>query len=111
MREGFKIGLLNAGLLDEDIEEIRLDFTFEPGKRLPNPNEPKCTIFKLVPSKTSNETATIQQIIAIIIDPNGKGLADHWEKTASSYFQDAEMSRRSKIPPPEKSDYLLEIVF
>jgi type IV secretion system protein VirD4 len=27
------------------------------------------------------------------------------------YFQDPEMDRRSKIPPPEKSDNLLELVF
>jgi type IV secretion system protein VirD4 len=27
------------------------------------------------------------------------------------YFQDSEMDRRSKIPPPEKSDDLVKIVF
>jgi hypothetical protein len=27
------------------------------------------------------------------------------------YFQDEEMDRRSKIPPPEKSDNLLDIIF
>ena len=68
------------------LEEVRLDFTFEPGKRLPNPNDPEDSIFRLVPSGTNDETATIQQIISIIIDPSGKGLSDHWEKTASSFM-------------------------
>ncbi|MCL2009133.1 MAG: type IV secretory system conjugative DNA transfer family protein, partial [Synergistaceae bacterium] len=71
------------------LEEVRLDFTFEPGlskKRLPDPNDPEGEIFRLVPSGTNDETATIQQIIAIIIDPNGKGTFDHWEKTASSFM-------------------------
>jgi len=31
--------------------------------------------------------------------------------TQTLYFLDAEMDRRSKIPPPEKSDNLVEIVF
>ena len=31
--------------------------------------------------------------------------------TQTLYFQDAEMNRRSKIPPPEKSDNLVEIAF
>jgi type IV secretion system protein VirD4 len=68
------------------LEEVRLDFTFEPGKHLPDPNDPEGAIFKLVPSGTNDETATIQQIISIIIDPNGKGMSDHWEKTASSFM-------------------------
>ncbi|MDR1377170.1 MAG: type IV secretory system conjugative DNA transfer family protein [Synergistaceae bacterium] len=68
------------------LEEVHLDFTFEPGKRLPDPNNPEEEIFKLVPSGTNSETANIQQIVAIIVDPNGKGLADHWEKTASSFM-------------------------
>jgi len=31
--------------------------------------------------------------------------------TQTLYFQDAVMNQRSKIPPPEKSDNLVEIVF
>jgi type IV secretion system protein VirD4 len=67
------------------LEEVALDFDFEPGRRVA-PNGPEADLFRLVPSGTSSETATLQQVIAIIIDPNGKGLADHWEKTASSFM-------------------------
>ena len=35
---------------------------------------------------TFKETSTIQQIVAIIVDPQGKGLEDHWTKTASSFM-------------------------
>lgn len=63
------------------LEEVRLDYTLKVA-----PTDPKSAIFKLVPSGTTDETATIQQIISIIIDPNGKGLSDHWEKTASSFM-------------------------
>jgi type IV secretion system protein VirD4 len=31
--------------------------------------------------------------------------------TQTLYFKDPEMDRRSKIPPPVKSDNLVEIVF
>jgi type IV secretion system protein VirD4 len=68
------------------LEEVKLDYTFEPGKRLPDPNNPEEAIFALVPSGTNSETATIQQIISIIVDPNGKGFEDHWSKTASSFM-------------------------
>jgi type IV secretion system protein VirD4 len=68
------------------LEEVKLDFTFEPGKRLPDIKDSGEKVFKLVPSGTNSETATIQQIVSIIVDPNGKGLADHWEKTASSFM-------------------------
>jgi type IV secretion system protein VirD4 len=68
------------------LEEVKLDYTFEPGKRLPDPSDPEETVFALVPSGTNSETATIQQIISIIVDPNGKGLEDHWSKTASSFM-------------------------
>jgi type IV secretion system protein VirD4 len=61
------------------LEEVRLDYVLDPSSPLPEDGT-----FRLIPSGTSSETATIQQIISIIIDPNGKGLADHWEKTASS---------------------------
>jgi type IV secretion system protein VirD4 len=40
--------------------------------------------FDLVETGTYSETAAIQQIVAIIVDPQGKGLEDHWSKTASS---------------------------
>jgi type IV secretion system protein VirD4 len=68
------------------LEEVKLDYIFEPGKKLPDPNDPEEKAFRLVKSGTNSETATIQQIVSIIIDPNGKGLADHWEKTASSFM-------------------------
>ncbi|MDR0615927.1 MAG: type IV secretory system conjugative DNA transfer family protein, partial [Synergistaceae bacterium] len=68
------------------LEEVKLDYIFEPGKRLPDPNNPEEAIFSLVPSGTNSETSSIQQIVAIIVDPNGKGMSDHWEKTASSFM-------------------------
>jgi type IV secretion system protein VirD4 len=68
------------------LEEVLLDYTFEPGKKLPDHRDPEMPAFRLVPSGTNSETATIQQIVAIIVDPNGKGMSDHWEKTASSFM-------------------------
>ncbi|MDR2779947.1 MAG: type IV secretory system conjugative DNA transfer family protein, partial [Synergistaceae bacterium] len=67
------------------LEEVKLDYIFEPGKKLPDPDDPEEKDFRLVKSGTNSETATIQQIVSIIVDPNGKGLSDHWEKTASSF--------------------------
>ena len=41
--------------------------------------------FEMVRSGTFSETSTIQQIAAIIIDPQGRGIEDnHWAQTASS---------------------------
>jgi len=39
---------------------------------------------ELKETKTNRETSTIQQIVAIIMDPRGEGKLDHWGKTASS---------------------------
>lgn len=60
------------------LEEVVLDFDFAYGKRRPNPKDPEMDIFKLVPTGSYTETATIQQIVAIVVDPQGKGLEDHW---------------------------------
>jgi type IV secretion system protein VirD4 len=68
------------------LEEVPLDYVFDPNKRPPDIDDPAMAVFRLVPSGTNSETATIQQIISIIMDPGGKGLADHWEKTASSFM-------------------------
>jgi type IV secretion system protein VirD4 len=68
------------------LEEVKLDYVFEPGKRLPDHTDPEMPAFRLVPSGTNTETSSIQQIVAIIVDPNGKGGQDHWEKTASSFM-------------------------
>jgi len=65
------------------LEEVRLDYVMpedyrkydDRGERRP---------FKLIQSGSFNETAAIQQIVAIMVDPQGKGLEDHWSKTASS---------------------------
>jgi type IV secretory pathway TraG/TraD family ATPase VirD4 len=32
----------------------------------------------------SGETASIQNLVTMIVDPDGKGLEDHWAKTAHS---------------------------
>jgi type IV secretion system protein VirD4 len=68
------------------LEEVKLDYTFEPGKKLPDHTDPEMPAFRLVPSGTNSETSSIQQIVAIIVDPHGKGNQDHWEKTASSFM-------------------------
>jgi type IV secretion system protein VirD4 len=53
---------------------------------MPDHRDPEMPAFRLVPSGTNSETSSIQQIVAIIVDPNGKGTQDHWEKTASSFM-------------------------
>ncbi|MDR1508904.1 MAG: type IV secretory system conjugative DNA transfer family protein [Synergistaceae bacterium] len=68
------------------LEEVKLDYIFEPGKKLPNHLDPEMPAFQLIPSGTNSETSSIQQIVAIIVDPHGKGGQDHWEKTASSFM-------------------------
>jgi type IV secretion system protein VirD4 len=68
------------------LEEVKLDYIFEPGKKLPDHDDPEMPAFRLVPSGTNSETATIQQIVSIIVDPDGKGMLDHWAKTASSFM-------------------------
>ena len=63
---------------------------------------------------TYNETSTIQQIVAIIIDPQGKGLDDHWARTASSFMLGAithllYKAQRENLPCPGISDVLSEL--
>ena len=64
------------------LEEVKLDFAFQDGKEIIDKNGNYD--FQLVPSGTYSETAAIQQIAAILVDPHGRGIDDHWSKTASS---------------------------
>jgi type IV secretion system protein VirD4 len=65
------------------LEEVPLDYELPEGF-VPDMNDLKP--FDMVRSGTHSETATIQQIVNIIIDPHGKGLDDHWQKTAASFM-------------------------
>jgi type IV secretion system protein VirD4 len=67
------------------LEEVPLDYEFPEGF-IPDPKNIEKTPFEMIPSGTSGETAAVQQIVAIIIDPHGKGLEDHWSRTASSFM-------------------------
>lgn len=67
------------------LEEVPLDFEF-PEDFTPNPNDVGAVPFKMVHSDSYSETAAIQQIVAIMIDPLGKAQDDHWSKTASSFL-------------------------
>jgi type IV secretion system protein VirD4 len=67
------------------LEEVPLDYNFPEGF-IPDPQNLEKTPFEMVHSETFNETATVQQIVAIIIDPQGKGMDDHWARTASSFM-------------------------
>jgi type IV secretion system protein VirD4 len=67
------------------LEEVSLDFDFPEGF-IPDLQNLEKTPFEMVHSDTYNETSTIQQIVAIIIDPQGKGSEDHWGRTASSFM-------------------------
>ena len=71
----------HTGATFNPLEEVLPDFRFRDG--VPPDLERERT-FELVPSGTYVETATIQQIVSIVVDPHGKGLEDHWAKTASS---------------------------
>ena len=67
-----------SGILDAHniltLENVLPDFRFRDG--VP-PDLERERIFELVPSGTHVETATIQQIVSIVVDPHGKGLEDH----------------------------------
>ncbi|GHV53275.1 conjugal transfer protein TraG [Synergistales bacterium] len=65
------------------LEEVPLDYDLPKGF-IPDINNLEKIPFEMVRSGTYNETSSIQQIVAIIIDPQGKGLEDHWGKTASA---------------------------
>nr|WP_315101028.1 type IV secretory system conjugative DNA transfer family protein [uncultured Fretibacterium sp.] len=71
----------HTGATFNPLEEVLPDFRFRDG--VPPDLERERT-FELIPSGTYVETATIQQIVSIVVDPHGKGLEDHWAKTASS---------------------------
>jgi type IV secretion system protein VirD4 len=91
------------------LAEVHLDYSHDTGY-LFNPKEPYVTH----KTNTFNETATIQQIVAIIIDPQGKGLEDHWAKTASSFMLGAithllYKAQRENLPCPGISDVLSEL--
>jgi type IV secretory pathway TraG/TraD family ATPase VirD4 len=65
------------------LEEVSLDYDFPEGF-IPDLQNLEKTPLEMVHSDTYNETSTIQQIVAIIIDPQGKGLEDHWGATRFS---------------------------
>lgn len=65
------------------LEEVNLDYCVS-ADFLRYDETGKLRDFALRPAQTSTETAAIQQIVAIIVDPQGKGLEDHWSRTASS---------------------------
>ncbi|MDR1732361.1 MAG: type IV secretory system conjugative DNA transfer family protein, partial [Synergistaceae bacterium] len=67
------------------LEEVPLDYEFPEGF-LTDPENIEKYPFEMIHSDTYSETATIQQVVAIIIDPQGKGLEDHWSRTASSFL-------------------------
>ena len=100
-----KLDFTDPDALDKDTSatfnplcEIVLDFDFETGQR-PDTTNPEADTFKLIPTGSHSETASIQQIISIIVDPQGKGQEDHWSKTASSFMLGAitHMLYRHKI--------------
>ena len=67
------------------LEEVLLDWKFTDAdlKRISNDTFDNQE-FELIPSGTYSETSTVQQIAAIIMDPQGKGIEDHWGMTASA---------------------------
>ena len=67
------------------LEEVPLDFDFSDDFR-PNPRNIGAAPFRLSHTNTYSETASVQQIVSIIVDPYGKGNDDHWSKTASSFM-------------------------
>jgi type IV secretion system protein VirD4 len=58
------------------LEEIPLDYALE-GRRKIGERPP-------LVQTGSGETAAIQNLVSIIVDPEGKGLDDHWSKTSHS---------------------------
>jgi type IV secretion system protein VirD4 len=64
---------------------VPLDYDFPEGF-VPDPQNIMGAPFEMVHSDTWNETSSVQQIVAIIIDPQGKGIEDHWGRTASSFM-------------------------
>jgi type IV secretion system protein VirD4 len=99
------------------LEEVALDYVLPEGYEIPKDENGQPKIrepFELLKSDTFNETSTIQQIVAIIIDPQGKGLDDHWAKTASSFMLGAithllYKHQYFKKPCPGISDVLSEL--
>jgi type IV secretion system protein VirD4 len=65
------------------LEEIPLDYGFpvdEDGK----PVERRIGEYPPLVQIGSGETAAIQNLVSMIVDPEGKGLEDHWAKTSHS---------------------------
>lgn len=58
------------------LEELTLDY----GHREP----PEPGTWPQMERVSSGETASIQNLVSMIVDPDGKGLEDHWAKTAHS---------------------------
>lgn len=58
------------------LEELSLDFDY---KETPFPGT-----WPQMEQVGSGETAAIQNLVTMIVDPDGKGLEDHWAKTAHS---------------------------
>lgn len=72
----------NTSATFNPLEEVPLDYKFGD-ETLKNGFD--IQDFEMVHSDTYSETATIQQIAAIVIDPQGRGIEDnHWAQTASS---------------------------
>lgn len=103
----------NTSATFNPLEEVQLDYDFPEGF-IPDPQNLEKTPFEMVHSPTYSETATIQQIVAVIVDPHGKGMDDHWARTASSFMLGAvtHLLYRSKLLGkgcPGISDVLSEL--
>jgi type IV secretion system protein VirD4 len=73
---------LNTSATFNPLDEVPLDYRIQDNSSKGDFN---IQDFETVHSDTYSETSTIQQIVAIIIDPQGKGVDDnHWAQTASS---------------------------
>jgi type IV secretion system protein VirD4 len=65
------------------LEEIPLDYDF-PKDENGKPIKRKVGEYPPLVRVGSGETAAIQNLVSMIVDPEGKGLEDHWAKTSHS---------------------------
>jgi type IV secretion system protein VirD4 len=75
---------------DPDAYEKETSGTFNPLEELPldydhrTPPSPEQKTWPPMEQVGSGETAAVQNLVTMIVDPDGKGLEDHWSKTSHS---------------------------
>lgn len=61
--------------------------------------------------RTTNEVGDVQNLVTIVVDPDGKGMVDHWAKTAHAFLTGVVLHLMYKCAKEGRSAALPDIAF